>query len=129
MLDHRLPDRGAYGVTFADDEKRILKGLAEVLEQFQELRANLPLHQLIIMLRLSLDEGKSQKHYAQALGLPPSTVSRAMLDLGKRMRHGEEGLGLIEERTAAHSLREHEMFISTKGKAMLRSAIKKLRGK
>jgi DNA-binding MarR family transcriptional regulator len=113
-------------VTFTDDEKKVLKGLAEVLEGFQMLRANIPLHQVTMLLRLAIDEGHSQKHYSESLGLPPSTVSRAFLDMGKRMRGGDEGLGLVEEKTSAHSLREHEMFVSTKGRTMLRNAVKKL---
>lgn len=113
----------------SDDDKRTLKSLAEVLDHFSMLRANIPVHQVTLLLRLALDEGKSQRHYSAAFGLPTSTVSRAMLDLGKKMRTGEDGLGLVEERTAPHSLREHEVFLSPKGKELLRKSAKKLRGK
>jgi hypothetical protein len=85
-----VPDVNA----FTDEEKRVLKGLAEVLEQFLLKRANIPLHQVTLLLRLAIDEGHSQKQYSDTLGFPPSTVSRAMLDLGKRRRSGDEGLGL-----------------------------------
>jgi hypothetical protein len=51
-----------------------------------------------------------------------------MLDLGKRTRKGEEGLGLVDERVSAHSLREHEVYLSVKGRNMLQRAIKKLSG-
>lgn len=113
----------------SDDEMRALKALAEVLDQFSLLRPNIPLHQVTLFLRLALDEGHSQKYYSERFNLPPSTVSRAMLDLGKKMRGGEAGLGLVEERTSAHSLREHEVYISTKGRDLLRKAVRKLRGK
>jgi DNA-binding MarR family transcriptional regulator len=49
-----------------------------------------------------------------------------MLDLGQRTRKGEEGLGLVEQRTSAHSLREHEMSLSVKGRALLARIIKRL---
>jgi DNA-binding MarR family transcriptional regulator len=113
-------------VEFDAEDKRVISGLVETLQQFADMRANIPIHQVIMLLRLSLDEGKSQKHYSDKWDLPPSTVSRGMLDLGKRTRKGEEGLGLIDERTAAHSLREHEVFLSPKGRTLMGKIIKRL---
>ena len=92
-----------------DDEKRTAAGLIDMLDQFEELRSNMPLHQVKMLLKLALDEGKSQKYYSEKWQYPTSTVSRGMLDLGRRTRKGEEGLGLIEERVSAHSLKEHEV--------------------
>lgn len=113
-------------VDLDDDDKRVISGLVETLQQFVDMRGNIPLHQVIMFLRLSMEEGKSQKFYSNKWAFPPSTVSRAMLDLGRRTRKGEEGLGLIDERTAAHSLREHEVFLSTKGRALIMKIIKRL---
>jgi DNA-binding MarR family transcriptional regulator len=109
-----------------DDERKVLAGLAEVLDQFEALRPNIPLHQVKMLLRLALDEGKSQKYYSEKWDYPPSTVSRAMLDLGVKTRKGEEGLGLVDFRTSAHSLREHEVHLSIKGKNMLMKAARRL---
>jgi DNA-binding MarR family transcriptional regulator len=109
-----------------DDERKVLTGLAEVLDQFEALRPNIPLHQVKMLVKLALDEGKSQKYYSEKWDYPPSTVSRAMLDLGIRTRKGEEGLGLVDFRTSPHSLREHEVFLSVKGKSMLARAAKRL---
>lgn len=110
----------------SEDDMRLLKGLAEVLGYFETMRPNMPLHQVKMLLMLALDEGKSQKAYSEKWEYPPSTVSRAMLDLGKRTRKGEEGLGLVDERVSARSLREHEVFVSTKGKALLAKMAKRL---
>ena len=110
----------------SDEDKKLVASLADVLDQFEALRPNMPLHQIKMLLKLSLDEGKSQKYYSEKWQYPPSTVSRAMLDLGKRTRKGEEGLGLVEERVSAHSLREHEVSLSIKGKALLAKLIKRL---
>jgi DNA-binding MarR family transcriptional regulator len=109
-----------------DDEKKLLKGLSEVLEDFTMKRGNIPTLQIVMLLKLASEEGKSQRYYAEKWGIPPSTVSRAMLDLGKKTRAGEPGLGLIEEKVSAHSLREHEVYISLTGKTMLRKIAKKL---
>jgi DNA-binding MarR family transcriptional regulator len=111
---------------FNDDERKVLRNLADVLEQFKLLRSNIPLHQVIMLLELALDEGKSQKFYSDHLELQPSTVSRGFLDLGQKLRNGEEGFGLVEHRVSAHSLREHEMFVSPKGRSMLQRIIKRL---
>jgi DNA-binding MarR family transcriptional regulator len=117
---------GASVTDLSDEDRRVLSGLAEVLDQFEALRPNIPLHQVKMLLKLALDEGKSQKYYSEKWDYPPSTVSRAMLDLGKRMRKGEEGLGLVDFRTSAHSLREHEVFLSVKGRSILQKAAKRL---
>lgn len=121
-----LGGKGGQALDFDDDDRRVVSGLVDVLQQFADMRANIPIHQVIMLLRLSLEEGKSQKHYSLKWDLPPSTVSRGMLDLGKRTRKGEEGLGLIDERVSAHSLREHEVFLSSKGRALITKLIKRL---
>jgi DNA-binding MarR family transcriptional regulator len=110
---------------FSDDDKRMVRSLAEVLEQFTSLRPNIPAHQIIMLLRLALDEGKSQKFYSDNWDFSPSTVSRAILDLSDRTRKGEEGLGLLDRRVSVRSLREQEVFISPKGRTMLQRIIKK----
>jgi DNA-binding MarR family transcriptional regulator len=113
-------------VELDDDDKRVLSGLVDTLQQFADMRANIPLHQVIMLLRLAMEEGKSQKHYSVKWDLPPSTVSRAMLDLGKRTRKGEEGLGLVQEQHAPHSLKEHEVYLSPKGRGLITKIIKRL---
>jgi hypothetical protein len=113
----------------SDDERKALKGFAEVLKDFIALRPNMPMHQVVVMVQVALDEGKSLKHYSDVLEYPTATVSRAFLDNGQKMRNGEEGLGLLEARQSARSLREHETHLTTKGRKLLRDAAKKLAGK
>jgi hypothetical protein len=110
----------------SDDDKKLVAGLVDMLNQLEALRANMPLHQVKMLLMLALDEGKSQKYYSGKWQYPPSTVSRAMLDLGRRTRKGEEGLGLIDERVSSHSLKEHEAYLSLKGKTLLHKIIGRL---
>lgn len=121
-----LSGKGRLEVEYGEDDRRIISGLVDVLQEFADKRANIPLHQVIMLLRLSLDEGKSQKFYSDRWELPRSTVSRAMLDLGKKTRKGEEGLGLVDERTAPHSLKEHEVYLSPKGRSLVSRIIKRL---
>jgi hypothetical protein len=113
----------------ADDERKALKGLSDVLDEFIKLRPNMPMHQLVVMIGVALDEGKSLKHYSTTLGYPTSSVSRTFLDNGPKMRTGEEGLGLLEARQSAHSLREYETHLTVKGRKMFKDTAKKLLGK
>ncbi|WP_249156706.1 hypothetical protein [Bradyrhizobium sp. KB893862 SZCCT0404] len=86
----------------------------------------MPLHQVIVMLTVALNEGKSLKKYSELTDFPPSTISRTFLDCGPKMRSGEAGLGLLEARPSAHSLREHETFLSEEGTKLMHSIAKKL---
>jgi len=113
----------------SDEERKALKGLADVLKDFISLRPNMPMHQVVVMIQVALDEGRSLKHYSDTLEYPTATVSRAFLDNGQKMRNGEEGLGLLEARQSARSLREHETHLTAKGRKLLRDAAKKLAGK
>jgi len=112
-----------------DEERKALRGFAEVLKDFIALRPNMPMHQVVVMIQVALDEGKSLKHYSDTLEYPTATVSRAFLDNGQKMRNGEEGLGLLEARQSPRSLREHETHLTAKGRKLLRDAAKKLVGK
>jgi hypothetical protein len=128
----QVSDRASKGVTvntLSDEERKALKHLAEVLQDFIKLRPNMPMHQLIVMLYVALDEGKSLKHYSQVTEYPTSSVSRTFLDNGPKMRTGEEGLGLLEARQSAHSLREYETHLTVKGRKAFKDAAKKLMGK
>lgn len=113
----------------SDEERQQLKRFCEVLQEFIDLRPNMPMHQVVVMLAVALDEGKSLKHYAGVADYATSTVSRTFLDNGPKLRSGEEGLGLLEARPSTHSLREHETHLTTKGRALFRSVARKLMGK
>jgi len=110
-----------------DDEKKIVAAMADALAQFEALRPNMPIIHLRMLLMLALEEGKSQKYYSGKWHYPTSTVSRAMLDMGRRMRKGEAGLGLVEEQVSFHSLREHEVSLSVKGRTLLHKIIRRFK--
>jgi hypothetical protein len=112
-----------------DDERRALKAFADVLQEFVNRRANMPLHQIIVMLTVALDEGKSLKHYSALTKYPTSSVSRTFLDNGPKMRTGEEGLGLLEARASSHNLREYETHLTSKGRKLFKDIARKLMGK
>lgn len=70
-----------------EEEKKSLKRLAEVLEEFTQLRPNMPAYHVVMLLQLALDEGKPQK-YCNKWSLSPATVSRILLDFSKKKDAG-----------------------------------------
>jgi hypothetical protein len=62
-----------------EEEKKSLKRLAEVLEEFTQRRPNMPAYHVVMLLQLALDEGKPQKYYCNKWSLSPATVSRILL--------------------------------------------------
>jgi hypothetical protein len=114
--------------TLSDDDRKVLKSLAEVLDIFMLERGNIPVYYITILLRIALEEGHSQKFYRDRIGYPSSTMSRSMIALGTRAGDARDSLGLIDERASATSLREYEVFLSQKGKALVKRIAKKLRG-
>jgi hypothetical protein len=111
---------------FTNDQMRLLRGLVALVEEFRDLRENIPSHQIEMVQGLAVNEGRTQKFYSDDWGMPPATVSRAFLDLGRKNRKGDDGLGLVEGRVSAHSLKEHEVYLATKGRSLLRRVLKGL---
>lgn len=110
----------------AEDEKRFLASFIAVLMDFVAKRQNIPALHIVMMLQIAQDEGKSQRYYSDKWRIPPSTVSRVVLDLSIKTRMGEQGLGLLELRTSPHSLREQEIYLSTTGRALVKKAYKRM---
>lgn len=108
-------------------ERKNLQSLITFLEHFTNLKPNIPAYQITAFLRLALDEGKSVKHYSETGDLATSTMSRAFLDLGKKNRQGEQGMMLVEDKPSLRSLRTHEMYLTSKGRALLWKVLKGLK--
>ena len=123
MLDSIAPAK------MSEEERKLIGGLAATLEDFVGKRDRIPVSHVISLLRIALDEGKSQKYYSNKWDVPPATVSRMVLDFGTKMRKGEPGLGLIDSRVSDHSLREHQTYLSPAGRDLLKGIMKRLRPK
>jgi hypothetical protein len=111
----------------SEDDKKVLGSLAKVLDIFMLERPNIPVYYITILLRIALEEGHSQKFYRDRIGYPSSTMSRSMLALGTRAGDARDSLGLIDERASATSLREYEVVLSAKGRALVKRMAKILR--
>ncbi len=104
------------GAEVADESKRAVRRLMHVIHMFRKIRQTMPVHLIEALLRVYLDEGKSVRYYAEQSGVSTSVMSRHLLDLGSEFRNGEPGLGMIEKKVAARSLREQEVYLTSKGK-------------
>jgi DNA-binding MarR family transcriptional regulator len=65
----------------------------------------------MLLLRLAVDEGRSQRALAEALGVSPSLVVGVVDTLA--------GLGLVERRQQATDRRVHALYLSAHGKRVV----------
>lgn len=110
-----------------DGEKAEIKSLFNTLGLFRAIRRDMPLQYVITLLIVALDEGQSVMEYARTLGISPSVMSRHLLDIGERNRRMAEGFGLVTYRPNPMNLREHQVFLTPKGQALIHQVIRSLR--
>jgi DNA-binding MarR family transcriptional regulator len=108
----------------SDEEKVSLKKLLHSLEQFRLLHPTMPLHHVVAMLRVAIDEGKNVGEYAEDSGLSHSSMSRHLLDIGSVQREGKPGLGLVQLDPSPEDLRTHAAMLTPKGLQLARSVIR-----
>jgi DNA-binding MarR family transcriptional regulator len=116
LVDGALPTSGVLDLANDETDRRTLRRLMHVIHRFRLVRQTMPAHLIEALLRVALDEGRSVKWYAEQSAVSTSVMSRHLLDLGSEFRSGDAGLELVEKRTAAHSLREHEVYLTAKGR-------------
>ena len=114
----------------ADTNSQTVKRLLDVIHRFRLKRQTMPAHLIEALLLVSLNPGKSVKYYAEQSGVSTSVMSRHLLDLSTaKFRNGTKGLGLIEKKVSAHSLREHEVSLTPEGLKTVSEIAKLLSGK
>lgn len=122
MLDIRagLTNRMANSNTLLpDEERRSASSLLSALEPFRDIRSDMPLQYVTTLLLVATGEGKSVNEYARRAGVSKSVMSRHILDLSIRLRSGEDGLGLLVSKPSPESLRQHEVYLTPRGRALL----------
>jgi DNA-binding MarR family transcriptional regulator len=65
----------------------------------------------MLLLRLAIDEGQSQRAVAEALGVSPSLIVGVVDTLA--------GLGLVERRQAGKDRRVHALYVSAQGRRVV----------
>lgn len=107
------------------EERQVARSLLSALSPLLELRGDMNLQLVATFLLVALDEGKSKTEYMRRAGVERSTMSRHLLDLGEHTRRKDgEGLGLVTSRLHPESLREHQVYLTTRGRSLLHKMLR-----
>lgn len=122
---------GSVGISmpksFNDDELREIRSFHTALGVFRQVRRDMPLQYVLTLLLVATDEGKTVTEYARMTGTSASVMSRHLLDIGERNRHMEDGFGLVMYKANPTNLREHQYYLTPKGRATIQQAIRSMR--
>lgn len=102
------------------DEALQVERLARVIDIFREFDTAFPSSYIAAFLLVALKPGKGGTDYARELGLAQAVTSRLLLEIGPKTRNGDEGLGLVDSSPDGKDLRIRRLFLTPKGKALLR---------
>jgi DNA-binding MarR family transcriptional regulator len=105
-----------------DEGQQTAFGIHAMLKEFMiacEDRQMMPLQYLTSFLLVAQEEGLPVQDYAERARVSKSVMSRHLLDIGDRTRTGEPGLGLVTSRPKPMNLREHEVLLTPKGRALV----------
>ena len=100
-------------------ERDAIKAVLNALAPFRAIRSTMPLQYVTAFLLVAMDEGKTVSEYAKQAGVSLSVMSRHLLDIGERNRYMEDGFGLVMAKPSPNSLREKEVYLTTKGRAVV----------
>jgi DNA-binding MarR family transcriptional regulator len=106
--------------TLNEEEIAAARALYLALKNFTDLRPTMPLQYVMTYLQVCMEEGKGVLEYAADAGVPPTVMTRHLLDIGDRNRVGEQGFGLVTQERDRNDLRRHHARITTAGHALIR---------
>jgi DNA-binding MarR family transcriptional regulator len=98
-----------------------------ILDEFLRVRPDIPMSHARSLLLVALDEGKTVKWYARKAGVAQSVMTRQLFDIGEFTRDKTPGLGLVERRANPQDLREHQLYLTHKGRALVERAARVIR--
>lgn len=110
--------------TLSEEERAFCRALRLALEPFRQLNPSMPLSYIVAFLEVATEEGQGVSEYAAKLGVPPSVMTRNLLDIGDRNRQREEGYGLITQERDLFDLRKHNAKVTPKGHTLTRAFIR-----
>ena len=106
--------------TALDEQTRLLtRNLMKVLEGFREQDGEMPVQQMLVLLWIASNEGKTQRELIAALSMAPSTSSRNIAALSEVHRLGKPGLGLVTWSDHPTDRRIKLLMLTPKGKAFI----------
>ncbi len=91
-----------------------------LLRELQKIDQEFPLQYAVCLAEISLDEGMSLTRLSEKTGMAISTISRIVGALSKHRQKGTP-YGLIKVKISAEERRRKELYLTTKGKAIINS--------
>lgn len=101
-----------------------IRSLFTLISTFREIDPDMPMTQAICLLRVALNEGRTQVELRQSLNMPSATSSRSLAALSKVYKIGKPGLDLIDWVENPEDRRAKLLYLTPKG----RHLIDRLRG-
>ena len=101
-----------------EDERQSARVALTALSPFYEFRGAMPLQYVTAFLLVAEEEGLGVGEYAKRANVSISVMSRHLQDIGDRDRNKEPGFGLVTSRANPMNLREKEVFLTDKGRAV-----------
>ncbi|KGK42288.1 hypothetical protein LH51_08635 [Nitrincola sp. A-D6] len=100
-------------------DKHVL-ALIKVANVLREIKVDLPLTQLHVLLTVIREEGLSARDIEKRVGQPKSSVTRNIRVLTERASAERKGLGLCEYRCDTADIRVKNIYLTEEGKQIAR---------
>jgi DNA-binding MarR family transcriptional regulator len=114
-------------VDLVGTDRKAATALLRALDAFTEVRGTIPTQYVRAFLLIALDEGKTVGEYAMKSGVAQSVMSRHVLDLSDSSRRvNEPGMDLVLVKMNPNNRREHNVYLTPKGKVLLTKLIRQL---
>ena|SRR5215204_5236996 len=111
--------KGGHGIE-GNEYKAAALFAFRVVSAFRKVDPKMPTSYMAALLAVAMKPGHGPTEYAKDLGTIQPIMSRILLEIGVPVREGAQGLGLVDRRVSAESLRNQEYYLTQKGKALLR---------
>jgi DNA-binding MarR family transcriptional regulator len=99
------------------EEKGGLRSSLRLLEAFRQLDGTMPTQRAALLMQVALNEGMTSTELLPRVGISSSAMARHVESLGPR------GAGLIEAITDAADRRREPLYLTTKGRAFMRTLL------
>jgi DNA-binding MarR family transcriptional regulator len=110
--------------TLRDEDTKAIKNVLVWIDAFREVRKTMPLQHAYTFLLVAMSEGLSVSEYAERAGVAQTVMTRHLMDIGLQTRRREPGLDLVKTKTNPLDMRQHQAFLTQKGKALLHKIIR-----
>jgi DNA-binding MarR family transcriptional regulator len=116
---------GVLSVAHDDDaNRRAITDAVALFDAFREVRHDMPLQHAYTFMLVALKEGKGVGYYTEQAGVAQTVMTRHLLDIGEQNRKREPGYGLVEKRPNLMDLREHQVWLTPKGRTLLNRVLR-----